>query len=61
MNHLLTLRLTLLLLLVCLTGFASAQPLAQRLQRLLGEPVLRQSEVGMAVYDLDADTLVFAH
>lgn len=61
MNHLLNLRLTLLLLLVCLTGFASAQPLAQRLQRLLGEPVLRQSEVGMAVYDLDADTLVFAH
>lgn len=61
MNHLLTLRLTLLLLLVCLTGPAPAQPLAQRLQRLLGEPVLRQSEVGMAVYDLDADTLVFAH
>ena len=61
MNHLLNLRLTLLLLLVCLTGFAPAQPLAQRLQRLLGEPVLRQSEVGMAVYDLDADTLVFAH
>ena len=61
MNHLLNLRLTLLLLLVCLTGSAPAQPLAQRLQRLLGEPVLRQSEVGMAVYDLDADTLVFAH
>lgn len=61
MNHLLNLRLTLLLLLVCLTGFAPAQPLAQRLQRLLGEPVLRQSEVGMAVYDLEADTLVFAH
>ena len=60
MKHASCITASLLLLLVCLTGFAPAQPLAQRLQRLLGEPVLRQSEVGMEVYDLDADTLVFA-
>lgn len=38
----------------------SAQPLADRLQRLLSEPALARSEVGIAVYDLTAGTPVFA-
>ncbi len=52
---------------VFLTGFfcaalmAAAQPLADRLQRLMDDPVLAASEVGITVYDLTNNRPVFAH
>ena len=50
-----------------LTGFlwaallTAAQPLPERLQRLMGDPALAASEVGIAVYDLTNDRPVFAY
>ncbi len=38
-----------------------AQPLADRLDKLLADTLLNDSEVGLAVYDLTADTLLFDH
>lgn len=45
--------------LFCATSVLPARSLADRLQRLLSEPVLARSEVGIAVYDLTAGTPVF--
>lgn len=40
---------------------ATAQPLAARLDRLVADTLLADSEVGIAVYDLDDDTLLYSH
>lgn len=39
---------------------AASRPLAARIERLLADPLLRSSDVGMAVYDLTAGEPVFA-
>ena len=38
-----------------------ARPLRERLASLLDDPIFERTQVGLYVYDLTADTLVFAH
>lgn len=45
---------------LCLLA-ATAQPLATRIDRLLADTLLDESEVGVTVYDLDADTLLYIY
>lgn len=40
---------------------AVAEPLPKRIERLLADEMLERTQVGIYVYDLTADTLVFAH
>jgi len=37
------------------------EPLPQRIEKLLADPIFERTQVGIYVWDLTADTLVFAH
>lgn len=54
-------RAALLTLLFCAALLTAAQPLTDRLQRLMDDPVLAASEAGIAVYDLTNGKPVFTH
>ena len=60
MNCFPTRRLLLLAAFLCSVARLAAQSLPDRLQSLMSDPVLTRSEVGIAVYDLTADSMVFA-
>ena len=45
---------------LCLT-YAMGQPLSSRLDQLLADTLLADSEVGLMVYDLDDDTLLYSY
>ena len=54
-------RLCTLFLLVIVVGCVQAQPLAQRLDSLLNDPLLKTSEVGLTVFDLTTGEFLFRY